>query len=233
MSVSLLSRLQARLPIQACKEIFLASSGLKVSRVCLQPDQAEYLANLAEEFEFFLAASSRRVEHRKDLGKGGWSNSVLEVHPIDGTTGDFELFVATEQGLAESACEYEAKGDDDKFGRLLGIPECCRIRYLEWQSVAARKQNDFVPLIAKATVWDPPFEPMNNILAQYFGYSLLSHFPCSFDCRFSSKLSSKFYNFLFSEKPSIADLFMKHQHSNVLYSEYSGIIELPGTRVKM
>ena len=92
------------------------------------------------------------------------------------------------------------------------------------------KQNDFVLYVLENTLSKPPYNYWNNYVSQYFGYSLLSFFPCSFDCKKSINLSRKVYEILYKTYPSFADKFLFFHKQNILYTEYRGIYLFENTK---
>lgn len=217
----------------AVREILLGAVGFKVSRTCVSPPDAARLMELAHAFGFAVHQSDRKVIHRKDIGKGGWSNTLQAVLPLTASDGDNEIYVASEQTPALQAFEAERHHDDKTFGSLLRIPECCRNMYSERAQLALRKQNDFVSIVADATTWPPPFDPGTNYVAQYFGACLLSHFPCSFRCAASCSLSWQVHATLAAVDRAFADSMLDGHYANILYTEYSGVVAFRDSRVEL
>ena len=93
-----------------------------------------------------------------------------------------------------------------------------------------KKQNDFVTLVLENTYSDPPYNYWNNYVSQYFGFSLLSFFPCSFDCKESVIVSEQIYSILFDIYPEFADQFLYYHKQNILYTEYRGIYLFENTK---
>jgi hypothetical protein len=170
-----------------------------------------------------MCLGSKRYFGRRDIGKGGWSNSFATPGANTESKGDWLVYVAASQKAARLSRDYEEAGRENDFGASLGIPECCRAFYLAQQAQAMKKQNDYVPLVLENTADPPPYDRWNNYVAQYFGYSLLSFFPCSFNCRSAATTSRSTYEFLRMVCPSFARRFVKMQRWSILYTEYRGL----------
>jgi Uncharacterized protein conserved in archaea len=74
---------------------------------------------------------------------------------------------------------HDSWGDDEKIGRLLGFPECCRDFFRrEWSS------GSIDPTWAMAQGQSEVFGPItNNVLMRWIGPRLVPHIPCSFNCK--------------------------------------------------
>jgi hypothetical protein len=73
----------------------------------------------------------------------------------------------------------------DRFGKLLGFPECCRKAFLEtW----GRGQVD--------STWEQhcsPMLPMTSTLLRWMGLRLVSHMPCHYRCEASQKIAEQMF----------------------------------------
>ena len=205
------------------REIVLASAGLKVSRTCMYPQELEFFLPLAQENNLQVVLSENKYVHLQDMGKGGWSNSIERVVPSDYPDGMFNVYMASDVRLAELSLHSEELSDEDSFGLLLGIPECCREAYLRFQPLAQLKQNDFVPLVLDNTRGTPPYNFWNNYVSQYFGRTILSFFPCSFNCSKAARVAQITFAVLQQCSEVWAKKFIKIQKTNILYTEYRGL----------
>lgn len=211
------------------RELILASCGLKVARTCLSYDDLGTFLPVAERNNLKVIVSSEKYLHRKDIGKGGWSNSLECVVPADYEGGLFNVYVATEKHLAALGLKTEEQNCEDEFGLLLGIPLCCRQAYMQNHQLARRKQNDLIPFVLDNTIGPPPFNFWNNYIAQYFGRALLSLFPCSFNCTLAADLAQTSFSVLRQCSELWANQFIASQQMNILYTEYLGVHQFPGS----
>lgn len=113
--------------------------------------------------------------------------------------------------------------DETSLGEDLGIPNCCIDFYDRNREKAFQKQNDFVPLVLENTKGDGPYNFWNNYVSQYFGYSLLSFFPCSFNCKNAANFAQNTYELLNAYLPFHAKKTIHFQKQNLIYTEYKGI----------
>ncbi len=120
-----------------------------------------------------------------DALKFGWTTTVVGNHFVQ-----FDLI------------------DMLNFGKLLGYPDCCveffcnRLMDVE---IGARKPY----IIYRNTVGEPSFY-CNNILAYFSNYSLISHFPCSFNCKNTIKKSKELLDIIKEEEPEYAKKIEHH-----------------------
>lgn len=205
------------------REVLLAAAGVKVSRTCLGDSQLELLQSIASEHAFSVVASDDRYIHRPDVGKGGTSNRIERQSKPDQTGGLWNVYIAAHPSLAATARMLEEMGDNEIFGLLLGIPQCCRNAFGRNRVVAAAKQNDFIGMALDATAGPMPFDPWLNYAANYFGAALISFFPCSFRCAAAAYASRNTYRMLRECNPSWAARFLDLHRTNILYTEYEGL----------
>ena len=136
--------------------------------------------------------------------------------------------MSTSQKNLTQAVNADIHGDEGEFGVNLGIPSCCVDFYLTNQDAAYQKQNDYVPLVAANTKDLHSFNFWNNYVSQYFGYSLLSFFPCSFNCNESARFAQNTYDLINSILPIQASQIIHFQKQPILYTEYRGIYLFEG-----
>lgn len=205
------------------REILLAAAGVKISRTCLSDSKLELLGRIAGQHGFEIAAGSERYIHRRDLGKGGSSNSVERVAGPQEEGGLRNVYIAADASLTEAGKMLEEAGDDEIFGTLLGIPSCCREAYVRLSPIASAKQNDFVLLALDHTQEAMPYDSWLNYPANYFGAGLISFFPCSFRCSNAAAVARSTFEMLSACDAIWAKCFLEFQQTNILYTEYDGL----------
>lgn len=230
-TVALFNALHGRFNDNIVRELVLASAGLKLSRTCMYDEDLAYFLPLAERYGLAVALSDVKFLHRPDQGKGGWSNAIEREVPLTDPAGQFNVYCASSKQIAAMGLTLEEASAQDEFGLLLSIPDCCRVAYLRFHPIAARKQNDFVPLVLDNTASDPPYNYWVNYVTQYFGRALLSFFPCSFTCTRAAAFAQLTFDVLRQCSAAWAESFLTLQQSTVLYTEYLGLHLLPRARV--
>jgi len=218
-------------PIPA-KETILAVLGYKTSRLGVHPKYYNSIIALFKQFDIKYVIGNYRYTYKLDVGKGGWSNKFGDETYINdkNSYGDYFFYIADNIEKAKISRDNEETEQEAEFGETLGIPSCCADFYVDNADKAMEKQNDFVTLVLENTYSDPPYNYWNNYVAQYFGYSLLSFFPCSFDCKESIIVSKQIYNILYDIYPEFSDQFLYYHKQNILYTEYRGIYLFENTK---
>ncbi len=214
------------------REIVLASAGIKASRTCLNDEEISLLLQETRRSNLEVSISEEKYIHRKDTGKGGWSNSLAAVVPATHPEGLFNVYIASSEHLAETGLGLEAMSDETSFGALLGIPACCIEAYVRFHPIAQLKQNDFVPLVLDSTSGATPYSHWNNYVSQYFGRALLSFFPCSFNCPAAESFARATFDVLRQCSDTWAEEFLQLQRTNILYTEYLGLHMFKGARFR-
>ena len=208
------------------KEILCAAAGLKVTRLSATDLDVAKLERLLPSYGIEVAVGDVKYGIALDAGKGGWANRFTAPVPADSPEGFWKLYLALDPSLMSRAREHDARGADNVLGESLGIPDCCRVFYDAFAKRAFEKQGDLVPLTFLNTPAGYPFNCWNNSASQYFGYSLLSFSPCSFDCPKAAEVATKTYAFLHQIDAGFADRFLEHHRRSILYTEYDGVFSL-------
>lgn len=212
------------------REILLASENVKISRTCMTIEDLEIFIPIADQHGLHVVLSASKYIHKRDIGKGGWSNDIERSVDIHHPDGQFNVYIGLNQEMIEKSMFFEESSKEDSFGQLLHIPPCCREAYIQRHSIAQQKQNDFVPLVLAGTLAPPPYNFWNNYVSQYFDRALLSFFPCSFNCPYAAEFAQATFHLLQHHSVSWAQQFIESQRANILYTEYEGLYRFSNTR---
>jgi hypothetical protein len=213
-----------RFPAIKTREFLLAAAGRKTSRTEVAERELHAFVELMERHGLYVAIHDRKYVHSPDAAKGGWANQYGIELPLESPhDGHLMVYLADNPEDVLAAMRAEHSQRDDEFGRLLGIPECCREQYSNRIEAACAKQNDYLPFVLQATSSAQPFPYLNNVAVQYFDYCLLSFFPCAFTCQAASRFAWHSYELLASISREWANKFLERHHSTILYTEYEGV----------
>ena len=135
------------------------------------------------------------------------------------------LYISRSRDAAKKTCQAESENSYIEFGKLLGYPECCVLKFeIETASIADEKTS-FVLNTFSQTKGKPSFYA-NNILnfqsrlnftnklslymenldmfKKYYKYFLISHVPCSYKCKKSIEIGKKILKIIEKEDPRFA-----------------------------
>jgi hypothetical protein len=227
---SLFEALVSIVGLLQCREIMSAWAGLKVARIGIKTSDLKRTLKVLDELKLNYHIIPELVYLKRDIGKGGWSNKFDESKNIPSHKGDQIIYVGKTKKELKNAFKADLFGDEGEFGINLGIPQCCVDFYLRNQEKAYQKQNDFVPLVLNNTKELHSFNYWNNYVSQYFGYSLLSFFPCSFNCDKAAIMAQNTYELMSTILPDQAEKIIHFQKQPILYSEYRGIYMFEGCK---
>ena len=217
---NLITRLQEiGLSPSVIREVLLSRYACKVTRSYVDDRQLLALAPCLKSMGLNFILSAHKVLHRPDSGKGGFSNSIAALLPEDSFVGHFTIYIGTDMTLLEEARRFDECGDHDNFGAMLGIPDCCRVQFTAQENKAMAEQNDyseFISTVGGINSWCVHY-------GQYFGYGLVSHFPCAFSCQSTAELAKSNWQTLSALAPAFAQAFLSYQHASYLYTEYDGV----------
>lgn len=205
------------------REMIAVWAGLKSIRIGGPEAMIRTLEEATHQLGLASVRSTRKYKGKRDIGKGGWSNKFGGSYPLESPHGDWLLYVAKAPETAVKAREAEEEDREFDFGGELGIPACCARFYVENQDRAMAKQNDYVPLVLRNTKGRAPYDPLLNYVAQYFGFSLISFFPCSFTCQHAKQVAQRSYEAVAAIAPTLAKETLRFQRMPILYTEYRGL----------
>jgi hypothetical protein len=205
------------------REILLAAADVKISRTTLTQEKISALQIAADRHGFQIVIGDGQWILRPDQGKGGWANQVERAAEPGEPGAVSNVYIASDATLAETGQMLDEAGEDDLFGALLGIPACCREAFEKNKAATADKQLDFIPCVLENTSSGTLCDWRLNYAAQYFGYSLLSFFPCSFRCPAAAAVADRTFSMLTGCDADWASRFVALQQTNVLYTETKGL----------
>ena len=118
---------------------------------------------------------------------------------------------------------YKAnRGDtpEDLIPQFALIKNCVKAFNMN-STEASVNQNDFTLFALSKDFFES--DPWSINCAQYFGYGLVSHFPCSVNCKKTSEMSKSSARLLRDVAPNLALDFIKFQGYCYIYTEYDGV----------
>lgn len=235
---ALFQELRGMVDNQPLREILLAAHGYKVARLCIAEEQVPALTRSLESAALWVDLHNMKQVHAPDSGKGRWISASGPEVPIESAqSGYLYLYVGSDPEKVLAARKAEQAPDHDVFGTLLGYPACCIDFYKQNLADAEKEQGDFMlPLLAASlkqrTGALPIFPAWTNIAAQYFGYGLLSFYPCSFCCPEARSIAEQSFALLQRYDREFADNFLETAKQPVLYTEYEGIYLFQGATLR-
>jgi len=158
------------------RDVLLAASGFKASRLMLTDMGIEAVRQLGHTFGFGWAAGRTSFALRLDTGKGGFSNHMTRVTGFDGRR---EVFLAKNGATASRL--LAAHANHTMIGRALRIPTCCTQFYLDKAQAAAKHAYDYSGLIGMPRTHTASV--LSNTYCRYFDRGIVDHFPCRHHCR--------------------------------------------------
>lgn len=215
--------LSAKLSPSSVREIIQSVYTNKITRIFLNDKQLALVAPILDalSLEFYLSPQKYLFDY--DSGKGGFSNGVSELLPDTAPVGAFMVHLGLDKQRVLGARTADLSGNDQAFGNALGIPDCCVSYFLNYRNDASQIQNDFTLYSCHQQTATSELDPWVIHCAQYFGYGLISHFPCSMNCKKTVDMAKANAKLLLSKMPDLAATFIAYQGYCYLYTEYDGI----------
>jgi len=168
------------------QEILLLLEGTKpLVRQGFYEDEFPAVEKFCEENKLFLVKSRFKVL----LEESDYTNKGLRVPLSDSRLGMLFVYLAKEEANAWLAAYYELIEDHYNLGLLLGYPECC-VRYF---------MQNFSPENTNLVL--PPTNMYTNLTKRDQDLVIISHFPCSSDCKDSIEIGKKYLEVIEKKEP--------------------------------
>ncbi|MFF0087081.1 hypothetical protein ACFYR1_46615 [Streptomyces canus] len=205
-----------------------AASGYKTSRLLITRRKAAALAEWAGDRGLrSLLSDFDVVESGKPENKGYWINTGRRVPAGNGLC---FVYLGNRPSDVRAAYASDASGEDaGLLADLFRIPECC-LRFYEANAERAREEfdNDYAVITTEATTGTGPYPWFNNYLGQYFGHSLIHHFPCRWDCKASQRRALHSLELITEVSTSWARLAEEKCRGTVWFSPREGVHMIQG-----
>ncbi len=167
----------------------------------------------------------------KKQDNGAYSDKGIKIDVKSKEEGYFFVYVSKKKELAKAAKQLESRGKHMELGLLLGYPKCCSEFFERNYEEQSKRNNDFT-LIALRNSNGFIFPFYTNIATRHFDISLLSHFPCRFNCSCSIKIAKQRLELIKEYSKETADLIEGIMKGAVIYSEDRGVFLLRYPRLK-
>ncbi len=216
-----LARLTPGISSGAVTDVMLLQAGVRsLIRLSCAVEEAEAIGNSLRLLGLHTRRWSGTLEPVRSLAAQGDAGYVVASRPLEADGRKFRgrtfLFVASDQDLADLAEGFAM--DDAVLGALLGYPDCCirafsanRTHYME------RLHPAF------AASGSPPMPFWANTAADAFGWRLISHFPCSAQCKTTRDIALTYWKALASADPAHAVSTLAHLRTVVLSGPTLGL----------
>lgn len=220
------------------REVCEVLADLKPSRMVLDAHKTAIIEAWAARQGAGLAvdvALSHIEEPANWEGKGSWFNSGV-TRPSSSEWSQKLVYVGRTLDQAKHLRHLDEATDHehppytgvDALGRALLIPPCCVEFYRSMRSLAVQAfDDDYAPLVAPPGGAAAPWKC--NYLGQYFGWSLIHHYPCRWDCAATIKradLSEEVLSTFGLYRPHI---FRAHLAGIVIFESGTGVHMIKST----
>lgn len=197
--------------------LYVMEGAKDVSRIMASDDDINGYKDFLIKQGMSFAVSDFKVS--KEVDQNRFSNKGIRLPKT--SQGYYLVYISKSKGKAEQAKEAEKENNHKRLGRLLGYPECC-IRFFDKEfPKQSKKSNDYV-LASLSSSKGFVFPFYNNIAARQFDLSLISHFPCSLDCKSSISIAKRNLRIIKKHSAEISKIFEGMLKSAVLYTEDRG-----------
>ena len=198
--------------------LYLIEDVKPCARIMVHEDKLEQIKQFLQTKGLYFTLSDFKVIKEENAR---YSNKGKRVPVESEEKGYYFMYISKEQSKTEQAKQLEAQKKHKELGILLGYPECCSEFFQKHSQNQEKTTNDYIlPAYNNSQGYKFPFH--NNIIARYFDYTLLNHFPCNFNCNKSIELAKKHLEIIQKHNPQLVNEIQKILKSVALFTEYSG-----------
>ncbi len=204
-------------------EIFLVKKGVKpCARILCPIEKIENTKKILKRAQLCVTQSAFKVI--KGTGCSPlYSDFSVRVSLDNLQKGHCILYIAQNPALVDGARDAETNANHEELGKTLGYPACCCAFFEKYFS---EKNTDLtVNVLEKSPGHFFSFPA--NIAARHFDASLLSHFPCSFECKDSVQMALQNFEILKTISERTANRWAALLKSVVIYTKTQGILLVP------
>lgn len=207
-------------------EVLFVAEGIKpCARQGFYENELEKIKEFCKDNKLHIITSDYKIAIDTEASKGAYSNKGIRKELSDPGKGMIFAYISRSKETAEKAKKYENLGDHISLGLTLGYPACCCRFFAEHEPEESKKNNDYIlPILKNSKGFKFPKE--TNICGRYFDYALISHFPCSFECKESISLAKKYLNILMKHDEDLAFQMLDVLGSAIVYHEFTGVFLL-------
>jgi hypothetical protein len=200
--------------IKALEVLFVLEDIKPVCRIELGQQKITELKKFFEDTSLSHLESNVRYAINTDTGDA----QILPAHST--VPGTLFVYISKNKSLAQEARIAESRFDHQRFGTLLGYPQCCTQFFVDNLSAAEQLHYDHTLLSAKNST---KFYHLLNISLQYFDCRLIGHYPCSFNCKASNEQASKMLKTVMLYDEELAEEIMNRLSTLVIYDDETGV----------
>lgn len=200
------------------------------------------LANCARQRSYFTLLGPHQFLPQHDSCKGGYSNRMTSVSSAHAGSGAWRgLLISPDEQTVLVAWLCLLFGWEKFLGRLLGYPRCCCEAFENrWPAASSFHEGDMGLMLLSQS--EPETGPEAgegiykldwtvNIFARYFGWEIIQHFPCSWDCAATASLARRYLSILSHYWPEDMRQIHRYLSSPLLVTASHGYGLFPGGKL--
>lgn len=213
-----MGRLQAQ-------ELLLTSVGVKPGgRTRVLRSELGHFASVARRHNLNFTVGWNAVEVADTPGRPGYGEWAQWQPAVADADQQFYVYFARDPLVPQELRTADEEGDDCKLGSMLGYPPCCVRHFQELRGLSRGDDDDAIdPVLASLDDDRPIAWPVNvSLISQ--DRTLLSHVPCSAECKPSLDLAMRYLDVLFQTERATASELARTLVGHVIYSRYLGVV---------
>lgn len=207
--------------IKSLEVLYVIEGSKPCARILVFEDELEKVMNFLKDSKINAAVSDFKVLKQASQSEF-YSDKSIKIPKNNKRKGYFFVYLSKGRETAEKARLTEEKGNHLELGLVLGYPKCCCEFFAKYFS--GENADLTLKALENSNGYEFPFH--TNIAARHFDISLLSHFPCSFECKQSIDIAKNNLNMIKKHSKPLSVMFSGILQGIVIYTMQEGIFLL-------
>ena len=199
--------------IKSLEILYVLENSKPCARILANEDELKKIFDCLHNNSLEFSISNFKL--KKINNEGYYSDKSVKIRKDSLEKGYFILYISKVKELCEKAKAYEENGMHFELGMVLGYPKCCCKFFSE--NFNEDNYDLTLNILKNSGGFEFPFYA--NIAARHFDVSLLSHFPCSFNCKYSINIAKENLEIIKGYSIQKAEIFENIMKSAVLYTQ--------------
>lgn len=209
-------------------EILYVKDGIKpAARIIADEEKADELIKCMDGLS--IVKSDFKIKKEVDERRQ-YSDKGIRLPVSSKENGQVFLYISKSKEKAELAKRLEEENKHTELGIALGYPKCCAEFFNKNFPIESKKQNDYtLSTLRNSQGYKFPF--YTNTAIRHLDLTLLSHFPCSFNCKNSIELAKKNLDAIEKHSRELGIIFHGMLKGAVVYTEKDGVFLLRNAQI--
>ncbi len=205
--------------IKSLEILYVLENAKPAARILVKENELKIIPDFIKKNNLEFSISDFKVIKAE---QANYSDKSVKIPADSQEKGYFFVYLSKIKELCEKAKAFEEKNMHFELGMVLGYPKCCCFFFAK--NFNESNTDLTLDTLENSKGYEFPF--YTNIAARHFDVSLLSHFPCSFNCKHSINIAKENLRIVKNNSEQLGIVFENIMKNAVLYTQNQGIFLL-------